>query len=196
MIALLTHLTRHRFTRFLLLGGTAALVNLLIMYFLVDACDWKEPFWKNLANAVSMEVSLLYSFIVYRIYVWGNQTGHFRKGLATQMWRYHGTAGAINLMRFFAIFPLLDWLGVHHLTNTVIGISAGCVINYFISNHFVFTTDLQRTSANDSIKLIETCFSNSYQGSSTMSPRPAQSGMLVGPMIYRDPFESTNKRPI
>lgn len=166
MLRFASQFARHRFTRFLVLGGSAAMVNVLLMYLFVDVWNWDTPIWKNFANAISMEVSLLYSFIAYRSYVWGDAANHFQSGAWNQLIRYHGAAGFVNLIRFLAIFPLLDWIGVHHLTNTLIGIPIGCVINYFISTKFVFASSDRgvETTARDEFLNVPIIHTTSLEG--------------------------------
>jgi dolichol-phosphate mannosyltransferase len=36
------------------------------------------------------------------------------------------------------MFPILDWLGVNHPINTLIGVLFGASINYMISDRLVF----------------------------------------------------------
>jgi dolichol-phosphate mannosyltransferase len=140
MLVLVSQVARHRFTRFLMLGGSAAIVNMLLMYVLVNVCNWETPIGRNLANAIALEVSLIYSFFVYRTFVWGDHADEFKAGALNQLVRYHGVAGVVNLVRFLVIFPSLDWIGVHHLVNTLFGIAIGCLVNYFISTKFVFAS--------------------------------------------------------
>ena len=140
MLVLVSQVARHRFTRFLMLGGSEAIVNLLLMYILVDVCNWETPIGRNLANAIALEVSLIYSFFVYRTFVWGDQANEFQARAFNQLLRYHGAAGVVNLVRFLVVFPSLDWIGVHHLANTLFGKAIGCIVNYSISMQFVFAS--------------------------------------------------------
>lgn len=188
MILFVSHLAQHRFTRFLLLGGTAAIVNLLMMYFLVDVLAWETPVWKNLANAVSMEISLLYSFFVYRTYVWGDDADRFHAGIGNQLLRYHGAAGSVNLVRFLVVFPFLDLVGIHHLANTLIAIPVGCVVNYFISTKFIFAANAEKTSDLDSAK--QSKWRSAYPGQAPLqkSQLQARHGIDEAPMVHGSSF--------
>lgn len=190
MITLVSFLARHRFTRFLLLGGTAAVINLLMMFLFVDVLEWETLVWKNLANAISMEVSLLYSFFVYRAYVWGNEVDRFHAGIGNQLLRYHGAAGSVNLVRFLAIFPLLDLAGVHHLANTLIGIPAGCVMNYFISSKFVFASNAEGVSALDCAKFRKIHSADREQAPFSKLQSAANSRITEPHVVHRFPLET------
>ncbi len=127
--------------RFLFFGGTAAAVNMALMVLLVDWAHWNTPLWKNLANTLSIELSLLYSFVVYRIFVWNSKDTNFRDGQLLQLVRYHGSAGTAIGLRILLIFPLFDIIGVHHVLNTVFGALVSCALNYFLSNCYVFVPE-------------------------------------------------------
>ncbi len=128
-----------RLLRFLFFGGTAAAVNIVLMYLLVSVADWNTPRWRNLANVISVEISLLYSYAVYRLFVWKPAADqHYRERLASQVIRYHGSAGAAVLARWLFVFPVLDWLGVNYVINTIFGALLSCFLNFFLSSRFVF----------------------------------------------------------
>ena len=127
----------NRFLRFLFYGGTAASLNLLAMYTLVDFFGWESNLGKNASNLLSLELSLLYSFVVYRVFVWNKEVRSYRQYFY-ELLNYHAIASATIVTRCFLVFPLFDWLGVHHLVNTLIGIAGGCLINYFLITSYVF----------------------------------------------------------
>ena len=131
-------LLAHRLVRFLFFGGSAAAVNVALMYGFIDWLGWNTVVLRNLANVISVELSLLYSYVVYRLFVWNEPGARFQEPLPKQLLRYHGSAGAAILIRWVLLFPLLDFLGVHHLINTIIGALGSCVINYLLASRYVF----------------------------------------------------------
>ena len=127
-----------RIIRFLFFGGTAAFLNVVLMYGLVDLLEWNSIVLRNLANVISVELSLLYSYVVYRLFVWNDLETPFRESLPAQLLRYHGSAGVAIVTRWFLLFPILDLVGLNHLINTVIGALVSCFLNYTFSSRFVF----------------------------------------------------------
>ncbi len=111
------------------------------MYVLVDLCSWNSVALRNLANVVSIELSLLYSFVVYRLFVWNDPGSTFRQTLSQQLFRYHGSAGATLIVRSFLLFPILDYFGVNHLINTVFGALGSCLLNYSLASRYVFSSE-------------------------------------------------------
>lgn len=132
-------LLRQRVFRFLVGGGVALSFNILLISFMIELLGLNTHILRNAANAVSIELSLLFSFFVYRTWVWPVHNSTFQEILLRQIPLYHLSAGAAIGSRILIVFPLLDWLGVHYVINTLIGVSLGATINYMLSDRFVFS---------------------------------------------------------
>jgi dolichol-phosphate mannosyltransferase len=132
-----------RIFKFLIGGGVSAAFNLLLIFFLIDVLGFKTDVLQNLANAISIELSLVFSFFVYRIWVWTGGTWTVREVLLRQLPLYHIAAGTAVLSRIFVVFPLLNWLGVSYQINTLVGVLLNAVINYVISDRLVFKTQVK-----------------------------------------------------
>lgn len=124
--------------KFLVGGGIAAIVNLLLIFLLIERLDFNTPILRNIANIISIEISLVFSFFVYRIWVWTGGVWTFREVVLRQLPLYHISAGAAVIIRVLILFPILDWLGVKYTVNTIIGVLLSASINYLISDRFVF----------------------------------------------------------
>ena len=132
-----------RIFKFLIGGGVSAAFNLLLIFLLIDVLGFKTDILQNLANAISIELSLVFSFFVSRIWVWPGGTWTIREVLLRQLPLYHIAAGTAVLSRIFVVFPLLNWLGVNYQINTLVGVLLNAVINYVISDRLVFKTQLK-----------------------------------------------------
>lgn len=126
--------------KFLLGGSLAAALNLLLIFLLVEKLNFNTPLLRNIANVISIEISLIFSFFVYRTWVWTGGVWNLREVFLRQLPLYHVSAGLAVVTRVFLIFPILDWLQVNYAVNTVIGALLSASINYFISDSFVFKT--------------------------------------------------------
>jgi dolichol-phosphate mannosyltransferase len=131
-------LWQKRAIRFLFGGGIAAAFNLLLMFLFIEVAGWDTTVLRNAANVISIELSLLFSFVIYRIWVWRGGTWRWREVLLRQLPLYHLSAGGSVVLRVFAIFPFLDWLGVSYGVNTLIGVLVSAIINYIVSDRLVF----------------------------------------------------------
>jgi dolichol-phosphate mannosyltransferase len=136
-------LLRQRIFKFLIGGGVSAVFNLLLIFFLIDVLGFNTPALRNLANAISIELSLVFSFFVYRVWVWTGGNWTIREVLLRQLPLYHIAAGTAVFSRIFIVFPLLDWLGVSYTINTLVGVLLNAIINYVISDRLVFKTKVK-----------------------------------------------------
>lgn len=127
-----------KITKFLAGGGIAALFNLFLIHVAVSYLGFDTPLLRNVANLISIELSLIFSFFIYRAWVWPGGDWRFRAVLLEQLPLYHFAAGAAVLLRIFLIFPILDYLGVNYLVNTLVGVLAGAAVNYVLSDRIVF----------------------------------------------------------
>jgi dolichol-phosphate mannosyltransferase len=126
-----------RILLFLVGGGSAAIVNLVLAYVGVDLLGFSSELQQNYVNIVAMEISLVYSFFVYRAFVWRIKTWDKGQILLRQLPLYHLSAGAAVMIRTL-LFPLLQLLGVHYLSNIALGILVGAAMNYVLIDNFVF----------------------------------------------------------
>lgn len=128
----------HKVIKFLFGGGLAALINILLMFVLIEILGFDTDFLENIANVISIEISLLASFFIYRAWVWPGGNWEFRDIILRQIPLYHVSAGAALILRIFLLFPFLNWLGVNYAVNTLVGVFLSASLNYLISDRFVF----------------------------------------------------------
>jgi dolichol-phosphate mannosyltransferase len=132
--------------KFLLGGSLAAALNLVLIFLIIEKAGFDTPFLHNIANIVSIEISLVFSFFVYRTWVWTGGIWNLREVLLRQLPLYHISAGVAVIIRIILVFPILDWLKVNYAINTVIGALLSASINYLISDRFVFKTPVQKNN--------------------------------------------------
>ncbi|MFM2377937.1 MAG: hypothetical protein RLZZ143_513 [Cyanobacteriota bacterium] len=135
---MLTKIYNNKIFRFLIAGGVAFLINLFLIYWFIDDLGFNTPLLKNVANVISIEISLIASFFIYRIWVWTGGDWTIRDVILIQLPLYHLSAGLAVLLRVFLIFPFLNWLGISPGVNTMIGVLLGASINYFASDSLIF----------------------------------------------------------
>ncbi|MCA2552467.1 MAG: glycosyltransferase [Microcystis sp. M04BS1] len=135
---MLTKIYNNKIFRFLIAGGIAFLINLFLIYWFIDDLGFNTPFLKNVANVISIEISLIASFFIYRIWVWTGGDWTIRDVILIQLPLYHLSAGLAVLLRVFLIFPFLNWLGISPGVNTMIGVLVGASINYVASDSLIF----------------------------------------------------------
>lgn len=126
-----------RILLFLIGGVSAAIVNLILAYLGVDLLGLNSDLQQNYVNIVAMEISLVYSFLIYRAFVWRIKTWNNSQVFLRQLPLYHVSAGTGILVRTL-LFPVVQLLGVHYLPNVALGILVGAAANYILADNFVF----------------------------------------------------------
>ncbi|MCZ8027423.1 MAG: glycosyltransferase [Microcystis sp. LE19-10.1B] len=135
---MLTKIYNNKIFRFLIAGGVAFLINLFLISWFIDDLGFNTPILANVANVISIEISLIASFFIYRIWVWTGGDWTIRDVILIQLPLYHLSAGLPVLLRIFLIFPFLNWLGLSPGVNTMIGVLIGASINYVASDSLIF----------------------------------------------------------
>lgn len=123
--------------KFLIVSGSAVALNLLLLYLMVRYLGFDTPLLENLANAVAMEVSIMYNFFMSRAITWGDRHKERGRRLFIQMVKFHLTIGVTILFRL-ALFPALQYFGVTYMYNAAIGISLAAIFNFAIYDALIF----------------------------------------------------------
>jgi len=126
-----------RVKKFLIVGGSAAVVNLGAMSLLVELLGFEGYYLKNLANILSMEVSILYAFIFNRKWTWKDAAKKEGKKLISQFVLYN-FAVLIGISIRIVLFALLELTGLYYLFNVAIGIGVAAIVDYMLYDKFVF----------------------------------------------------------
>jgi putative flippase GtrA len=126
-----------RLKRFLIVGSSAAIVNFALMIFFVEALSFNTHVLKNIANAISIEVSVFYNFLLSRIWTWGDAPKRQGKGLISQFISFNLAALTGILVRII-IFAALDNLGVFYLINVFLGIGVAAIVDFILYDKLIF----------------------------------------------------------
>ncbi|MBD3563437.1 GtrA family protein, partial [Planktothrix sp. FACHB-1355] len=140
---MLSKLLRNRILKFIIAGGVAATFNLLLMNCLIEFMGFDTPILRNVANVLSIEMSLLFSFFLYRILVWPGGNWTVREVWLRQLPLYHMSAGSAIIARIFIVFPILDSLLIDYRINTLVGVLINASLNYLISDKLVFKSQVK-----------------------------------------------------
>jgi dolichol-phosphate mannosyltransferase len=130
--------SRQKIFRFLICGLVTAAFNLAIISLIIESLALNTPLLRNLANVVAIEISLIFTFFVYKIWVWSSSSWHLNQVFFREIPLFHLSSMFVITQRSLILFPVIDWLGLHYLLNTLIGIALGSVINYFACDKLVF----------------------------------------------------------
>lgn len=124
--------------KFLIGGGITTCFNLILIFMMIDWWGWNTILLHNIANVVSIELSILLSFFIYRVWVWTEGEWTIKEMVLKQIPMFHLAAGTVVIARIFFLFPLLDYWSVNPEINTLAGGVFGAAINYFTNEKLVF----------------------------------------------------------
>ncbi|MEQ9672702.1 GtrA family protein [Coleofasciculus sp. G2-EDA-02] len=130
-----------KIVKFMIGGGVTTLFNLILIFLLIDYWGWNTLLLHNVANAVSIELSVLLSFFIYRLWVWTEGEWTIKNVLFKQIPLFHVAAGTVIASRILFLFPLLDYFNVDPKINTLAGGLLGAALNYVMSDRLVFKND-------------------------------------------------------
>jgi len=123
--------------KFLVIGGSAALLTLLLLYVLVDHLDFNTPLLENVANFISMELGAIYNFFMLRLIAWQDRYKEYGRNLFIQMIRFLITGIVTTLFRL-ALFALLQFTGVYYIINAAIGMILAAALNFIVYDTMIF----------------------------------------------------------
>ena len=126
-----------RILKFLLSGFSAAIINLGFLYIFIVYFQFNTKYLENIANTLSMEISIIYNFIISRQWTWGDVKKEYNGRLIKQCFLFHFAVGASIIIRLI-MFPVLQFYGVYYLLNATVGIGVGAIINYILYDRIVF----------------------------------------------------------
>ncbi len=107
------------------------------MIFFVEILSFKTYFLKNVANVISMEVSVFYNFLLSRVWTWNDAPKRQGKGLASQF-IFFNLAALTGILIRVVIFAALEKFGVFYLINVFIGIGIAAIVDFVLYDKLIF----------------------------------------------------------
>ena len=123
--------------KFILVGGSAAILNLVLMFLLVDKLGFDNTSLKNLANILAVLISSIYAFSLHRSVTWGDLRENMVHNIPKQFSIFI-TNGFLAILLRFLLFYVFDLLGMYYLLNVSFGIALVACVNYVINHHLTF----------------------------------------------------------
>lgn len=128
---------KFRILKFFISGSSAAIINFGLLYILVAYLQFNTRLLENVGNALSMEVSIIYNFILSRLWTWNDAKKEYGPKLIKQCILFHIAVGFSIVIRLI-MFLILQLFGVHYLVNATVGIGTAATINYILYDRVVF----------------------------------------------------------
>jgi dolichol-phosphate mannosyltransferase len=128
----LLRLSNYRVLRFALVGASGAVVNLAT----VAALEGRLP--DLVSYAAGWEVGLTWNYVLHDAWTFRDRRRERGPMAALRYWlRYHAAAGA-GFVAYLAVSAAARLLGAGYLAAPLLGIAAGFLANYLVSEHRVW----------------------------------------------------------
>ena len=126
-----------RIQKFVVVGISAAAINLGSMVIFVELFGFEEYLLKNLANAISMEISIVCAFACNRLWTWYDAPKKTGKKLVGQFLIFNLAVLTGVLVRI-GLFALFELYGLYYLINVCLGIGVAAVLDFILYDKIVF----------------------------------------------------------
>lgn len=135
----IAYLLRRKSTivKFGAVSGSAVGLYFLLLWLMVEHAGFDTPLLENVANAISMELTIVYNFFMSRAITWKDRARVRGRRLLVQLVQFHAAIGLGVLFRL-GLFPLLQHFGVPYLLNAAIGVAVAAVFDFAVYDNLVF----------------------------------------------------------
>lgn len=123
--------------KFLFMSGSAVILNLLLLFLLVRYLGFSTLLLENVANVISMELSIIYNFFISRAITWSDRYKEKGSRLFIQIVKFHLAIGISVLFRI-VLFPILQLFGIFYILNAAIGIALSAIFNFIAYDTLIF----------------------------------------------------------
>lgn len=122
-----------RFIKFCLVGLSGVLVNLGVLFFLVESLDWNENgawFW-------SVIISIFTNFILNNLFTYSDRQSPSRQESLKRVAYYYGTS-FLGMGVNFVFYWGAKEIGFHYLLAALIGVIAATLVNFYLATKVVW----------------------------------------------------------
>jgi len=92
-----------------------------------------------LATGLAVETAVLHNFLWHEYWTWRDRTRH-RPGILRRLFRFNLTTGGVSILGNLGLMRLLvGTLGLHYLPANLLTIAACGLLNFLLSEVFVFS---------------------------------------------------------
>lgn len=126
-----------RVKKFLIVGSSAAFVNFLLMIFFVETLGFRNFYLINVANVLSIEISIIYNFFFSRGWTWRDVPKKQGKSLIAQFMSFN-LAALTGIGIRVIVFAILEKWGVFYLINVALGMSLVATVDFILYDKLVF----------------------------------------------------------
>ncbi len=119
-------------------GLLVALSQFITISFLIEILGFKSDLLQNIANSISIEISILTGFLLHSKITWNYRFISLSE-IIKKFINFHLVTGLSFIVRVILFYILLR-LGFNYVFNTIIGVLIAVIMNFIGYDKFVFKT--------------------------------------------------------
>jgi putative flippase GtrA len=124
-----------RWIKFNFIGGMGVAVQFIVLSALAGSVGLHYL----VATVLAVETAVLHNFVWHERWTWVDRRAAHRSKIVERLVRFHLTNGAFSILSnlvFTAAF--VEFLGLHYLFANLLSIAMCSVLNFLVSDRFVF----------------------------------------------------------
>lgn len=122
-----------RFIKFCIVGGSGIVVNLGILFVLVEYAHWNE----NISWFIAVFTSILNNFIWNSLYTYQDRKSESQKKTAQRVFHYYLTSLFVMMFNFIVYTIAMSW-GFRYIVAAFAGIVLSTFFNFILANKIVW----------------------------------------------------------
>ena len=123
--------------RFLISGGTAAVVDIVFLYFFTDICQW----WYVISTIVAFIIAFVISFSLQKYWTFDDKN---HENIHYQLFWYL-LISVINLiLNTLLVYILVDLVHIWYIFSQILVAGFIAINNYFVYKHFIFKRSINK----------------------------------------------------
>ncbi len=131
-----------RLTKYALNGVLVALSQILSIFILVNYFAFQTPALQEVANLISIEISVLVGLLLHSNITWRYKYETVRNFL--KIFIYFHLITGISFVARVILFPILATTGMNYMANTLIGVFLAIVLNFLGYDRLFFKNKLAK----------------------------------------------------
>lgn len=124
-----------RWIKFNFIGGMGVAVQFFILSLLVGVVGLHYL----VATALAVETAVLHNFVWHERWTWVDRARADRSGIVQRLIRFHLANGAFSIFSNLVFTgAFVELMGLHYLVANLLSIAICSVLNFLVSDRFVF----------------------------------------------------------
>jgi putative flippase GtrA len=121
----------HRLIRYVISGGTAALIDLILLYICTDLLHW----WYLISAVVAFVIAITASFFLQKFWTFEDRgTGRMHRQAAL-----YAAVSVVNVgVNTFLMYAFVDMLHIHYLLSQILASGIIALASFFVYRRFIF----------------------------------------------------------